>query len=132
MKKNLCISIRFLHPQPVFHGRSYGGGPEWPPSPLRLFQALVDAFANQWRTDCIVDSAKPLIDCLQQNEAPIIVAAKHFVGTAVRLAVPNNDLDVWAGPLSKGNDPKKQPNELKSITDAQAAQQAGRSAPAGF
>ena len=38
MSDYLCITVRFL--QPYSHGRGDGGEPEWPPSPLRLFQAL--------------------------------------------------------------------------------------------
>jgi CRISPR-associated protein Csb2 len=39
--------------------------------------------------------------------------------------VPNNDLDVWARPISKGNEPKKQPNELKAMKQIRPAYLAG-------
>jgi CRISPR-associated protein Csb2 len=39
MPSYLCLSAIFLDAE--FHGRRDGGEPEWPPSPLRLFQALV-------------------------------------------------------------------------------------------
>jgi CRISPR-associated protein Csb2 len=41
----LCISVHFLLDE--FHGRGDQGDPEWPPSPLRLFQALVNTAARQ-------------------------------------------------------------------------------------
>ncbi|MBI2806678.1 MAG: type I-U CRISPR-associated protein Cas5/Cas6 [Planctomycetes bacterium] len=125
MKHYLCISIRFLHPQPSFHGRSDGGEPEWPPSPLRLFQAIVDASASQWRDARFVEVADRFIKWLQSQAQPIIIAPEHYVGTPVRIAVPNNDLDVWAGPLSKGNEPKKQPNELKTMKTVRPTHLAG-------
>jgi D-alanine transaminase len=43
------LSIRFL--APVFHGRADGEQREWPPSPLRLFQALVAAAAALKRAE---------------------------------------------------------------------------------
>jgi hypothetical protein len=49
MASVLCITIRFLDPVPQFHGRGDTGDPEWPPSPLRLFQAMVSAAASRWR-----------------------------------------------------------------------------------
>jgi CRISPR-associated protein Csb2 len=115
MSNVLSITTRFLHPEPSFHGRNDGGEPEWPPSPLRLFQALVDAAANRWREPQFGGYAKPALEWFQQLAAPEVVAPAHTVGTPFRIAVPNNDLDVWAGPISKGNEPKKQPNELKTM-----------------
>ena len=46
MNSFLCITIRFL--QPYAHGRGEEGEPEWPPSPLRVLQALVAAGAGRW------------------------------------------------------------------------------------
>lgn len=115
MPNVLCITIQFLDPEPGFHGKADGGEPEWPPSPLRLFQALVDAAASRWRAHNFDDSAKPILIWLEKLAAPTIIAPAHHVGVPVRIAVPNNDLDVWAGPLSRGVEPKKQPNTLKTM-----------------
>lgn len=41
MTRALLISVRFLDPR--FHGRGDSDSPEWPPSPARLFQALIRA-----------------------------------------------------------------------------------------
>ena len=40
------ISVHFL--QPYCHARGESDAPEWPPSPLRVFQALVNAAAARW------------------------------------------------------------------------------------
>ncbi len=49
MSRILCIAFRFIQPFPVFHGRHDGGQPEWPPSPMCAFQALVNAAAFRYR-----------------------------------------------------------------------------------
>jgi CRISPR-associated protein Csb2 len=119
MSNVLRITVRFLDAEPSFHGRRDGGESEWPPSPLRLFQALIDAAANRWREPHFVAYAKPALEWLQALRPSEIVSPPHHVGTPFRIAVPNNDLDVWAGPASRGNKPKKQPNELKTMKTVQ-------------
>ncbi|MER3462825.1 MAG: type I-U CRISPR-associated protein Cas5/Cas6, partial [Armatimonadota bacterium] len=39
MTRHLCISVTPL--DDLFHGKGDDDEPEWPPSPMRLFQALV-------------------------------------------------------------------------------------------
>jgi len=115
MSTFLCIGVRFLDPCPAFHGRTDGGEPEWPPSPLRLFQALVAAATSRWRKPHFQEYAYPALEWLQRQGASIIVAPSHHVGMPVRMAVPNNDLDVVATGWAKRHEPKKQPNELKTM-----------------
>ncbi len=110
-----CVSVTFLDPQPSFHGRGDAGKPEWPPSPLRVFQALVAAAAAHWRESQFWEYAKPALGWLEQQPAPTILAPSGHVGIPVRLAVPNNDLDVVATAWSRGQEPKKQPSELKTM-----------------
>jgi CRISPR-associated protein Csb2 len=121
MPSYLCVTIRFLDPEPSFHGRRDGGDPEWPPSPLRVFQSLVDAAASRWRAQQFDDYARPALTWLEGLPAPVVYAPDHHLGVPVRIAVPNNDLDAWAGPLSRGLQPKKQPNELKTMKTVQRA-----------
>ena len=115
MTSLLCISIRFLHPSPVYHGIRDGGEPEWPPSPLRLFQALVSSATHRWRDTQFEAYPKLALEWLQAQGAPAIIAPSHAVGTTFRIAVPNNDLDVVASAWSKGAEPKKGPSELKTM-----------------
>jgi len=115
VSSQLCFSIRFIGSVPTFHGERDGGDPEWPPSPLRLFQAILDASASRWRGKLFDEYPKPALGWLQTLGSPTIIATASHVGVPFRIAVPNNDLDVWAGPFSKGNEPKKQPNELKTM-----------------
>ena len=45
MPSHFCLSVCFL--DAAFHGRGDSGKSEWPPSPHRVFQALVAAGARQ-------------------------------------------------------------------------------------
>lgn len=112
MSLHLCISIRFL--DRVFHGRRDGEAPEWPPSPLRVFQALVASSARSTPDPTLGEGAVAL-RWLEALEPPVILAPAASFGTPVRTAVPNNDLDLVAAAWSKGKDPAKQPNELKTM-----------------
>ena len=57
MPAHLCLSVTFLDGE--FHGRRDGGESEWPPSPLRLFQALVATAAARWRDESQSEFAVP-------------------------------------------------------------------------
>ena len=60
MQSYLCITVRFI--QPFSHGRRDGDDLEWPPSPLRLFQALVASSAGLWNERTAVKSAAPCVE----------------------------------------------------------------------
>lgn len=111
----LCVSIRVLGSDPVFHGCGDGGVPEWPPSPLRVFQALVAAAASRWPTSEFKVIAAPVLEQLAGRVPSTIVAPESRPGVPFRIAVPNNDLDVLALSWSKGRLPNKQPAELKTM-----------------
>ncbi|MCI0365529.1 MAG: type I-U CRISPR-associated protein Csb2 [Phycisphaerales bacterium] len=100
-----------------FHGTRDGGAPEWPPSPLRLFQALVDAAASRWREPRFAEHAKPMFEWFQQLSPAIILAPNHRFGVPFRIAVPNNDWDSPARVWSKGGEPVKphRPIDLKTM-----------------
>lgn len=84
MSRYLCVSATFL--DPWFHGRG-DDRPEWPPSPMRLFQALVRAAATD-------EDARPSLRWLEQREeAPLIVAPQAELATGYTVYVPNNDGD---------------------------------------
>ncbi len=103
MRYVLCITIRFLDPVPQFHGRGNNGDPEWPPSPLRLFQALVSASANRWRENQFWDYARPAMQWLETTQPSIVspqVSAESF---GYRMYVPNNSGDLMTAAWARGD-----------------------------
>ncbi len=101
MPSYLCLSIHFL--DPAFHGRTDGGAPEWPPSPLRVYQALVAASAARWGERHQVSYARPALRWLEEQPHPAIVAPEAVTGSAYRLSVPNNAMDLVGRAWSRGN-----------------------------
>lgn len=98
MPMHFGLSIVF--PSSSFHGRRDRGRPEWPPSPLRVFQALVAAAAARGRLDAMTAAFK----WLEQQAPPLIVAPASRPGSGYRLSVPNNAMDVVARNWSRGGD----------------------------
>ena len=97
MKQFLCIQVRFLRGS--CHGRGDGGVPEWPPSPLRLFQALVAAASFRWGWGKQIDSAADdsavdFLRWLENLSAPEILAPPVRETAPFRLYVPNNTADL--------------------------------------
>ena len=114
MTMYLCITVRFA--DPTFRGRADSGSPEWPPSPLRLFQALVAASAARFgNPDRFPESVAPAFEWLAGLHPPIIVAPPGIPGTPFRTAVPNNDMDVVARDWARRAESAKQPAELKTL-----------------
>ena len=114
MNSILCLSIRLLDSLPEFHGQSGDGEPEWPPSPLRVFQALVAA-AGRWREERFKTSSLFALEWLERQLPPQIVSPSIRTGVAIRIAVPNNDMDSVANAWAKGLEPRKQSSELKTL-----------------
>ncbi len=100
---HLLLTVRFLDDR--YHGLLDRGGPsEWPPSPFRLFQALVAGVAR--RGELVVGDDVPsntnftpigqALGWLQQHtreHPPIIIAPKSKPGQAITRFAPNNDGD---------------------------------------
>lgn len=87
----LLISVRF-------HDGRYHGSGEWPPSPARLFQALVAGAARGQNLSKRAVEAFEWLECL---DAPAIAAPLAYIGQGFKTFVPNNDLD------AVGGDPKR-------------------------
>jgi len=99
----LCLTITFLDPR--FHGRRDGGESEWPPSPLRLYQAIVAANALPTAS---IDHLGPALRWLESLPPPTILAPASQLGDPYRLSVPDNQLDLvtksWAKGVYDGKD----------------------------
>src|SRR5262245_48698221 len=95
------LSIRLL--DAAFHGRGDGEEPEWPPSPLRAFQALVNAAARRWGIAQFECYACPALQWLEGLESPTIVAPPGRTATRpYRLYVPNNAGDLMVAGWARG------------------------------
>ncbi|AWM35563.1 CRISPR-associated protein, family (Cas_GSU0054) [Gemmata obscuriglobus] len=102
MPSQFCITVRFL--QPCAHGRGDGEEPEWPPSPLRVFQALVAAAAARWNERTRLEYAVPALEWLAKQPAPTVIASQGVPsGVKYRLYVPDNVADKVAKAWSGGN-----------------------------
>ena len=103
MVAELRISVRFL--QPYSHGRGDDGLPEWPPSPLRLFQALVASGVGRQVDPSLRSRAIDALHWLEIRAAPEVVAPAAEPGAApLRLFVPDNVGDKVAKSWSGGGE----------------------------
>ena len=98
MTASLLITVRFHEGR--YHGQDdrFNGVDGWPPSPGRLFQALVAGAA--WGARFLAEDELAL-KWLEHLDPPRIAAPATRRGRAVKLFVPNNDLD------SVGGDPER-------------------------
>jgi CRISPR-associated protein Csb2 len=93
LEQYFCITIRPLGE--FWHGRSEEGGVEYPPSPFRLFQALVaGAYMGAYAGDQPEQKRKAL-EWLEKQEPPIIIAPSHRELQPLGIYVPNNDADKY-------------------------------------
>lgn len=83
----LLLSVRF-------HDGRYHGSGDWPPSPARLFQALV---AGAARGGSLPGHALEAFQWLEGLGPPVITTPPAYVGQAFKNFVPNNDLDAVGG-----------------------------------
>jgi CRISPR-associated protein Csb2 len=100
MPSLLKISVRFLLDE--FDGRGDGGEPEWPPSPLRLFQTLTNSAARLG-----MDAFAPSLEHLEKLPPPLIIASKPAAVQprfGFKTFVPNNAGDLVAKSWVCGRD----------------------------
>lgn len=100
METHFCITVRLLDPR--FHGRGDGGAPEWPPSPLRLFQSLV-ATASRLGGGSLRPEHHAALQWLEEQPPPHLVAPFCVPSLGYRLSVPNNAMDIVASAWARGN-----------------------------
>lgn len=102
MKPSLCISFRFIQPYPVFHGRGDGDEPEWPPSPLRAFQALLNAACLRTRGKPLAPELRSALQVIEVLRPAIIAPRSTLSTTGHRAYVPHNQYDLVFAALHKG------------------------------
>lgn len=98
----LVVEVRLLTGR--YHGLRDNGRADWPPAPLRLFQALVaGAYGGRWTAEeeAVKDAA---FLWLENLEPPAIAAPAVRAGAPINAFVPNNDLDAVGGDLGKVGD----------------------------
>jgi CRISPR-associated protein Csb2 len=91
MKRYLCISVTLL--DPLFHGKGDRDEPEWPPSPMRLFQTLLAGSRTSCRNREWSDAKADAFRWLEKRKPPLILAPAARRAPAYTLFVPNNDSD---------------------------------------
>lgn len=75
-----------------FHAPRYHGRPEWPPSPARLFQAVVAGVGPR-----LDEAALDALRWWEGKPPPVIAAPRQRPGAVLTRFVPNNDLDAKKG-----------------------------------
>lgn len=82
-----------------YHGIAQGA-PEWPPSPARVFQALVAGVA---RGGALPGECVRALEWLERLPLPVIAAPRVRRGMPFTLFVPNNDADAVEDPRDSSN-----------------------------
>ena len=89
-ERALLIELRLLADR-------YHGERDWPPSPFRLFQALVaGAYGGRWRSEP-EDDKDAAFRGLERLPPPLIAAPPMRALRATTYFVPNNDIDAVGG-----------------------------------
>jgi len=116
MGRSLCISVTYLLGR--YHGQTDNArAPEWPPSPLRFFQALVAAAHAGRGSSPLPDDVEAALRWLERRDPPLILAPPSHDAAPYALSVPNNDLDKPARAWAAGREPgeNEQPAKLRTI-----------------
>src|SRR3989304_426401 len=88
MKQMLRISVRFLDDR--YHGRvDCGRSAEWPPSPMRLFQAIV---AGGSIGGSLPQTLQRGLEWLERQSPPTIIAPIALETGGYSTYIPNPDL----------------------------------------
>lgn len=103
--KYLAIRVSFLNGK--FHGRGDLNTPEWPPSPFRLFQALVATTGAPRQSTSDDDQA---LKWLSSLPAPTIFAPPTVQGIPYQTSVPNNAMDIVAKAWARRSEGSKDAN----------------------
>jgi len=113
MVESLCLDLWIRIHGGRFHGMN-GAADEWPPSPGRVFQALVAAAS---RGQTIREKARDALRWLETLVPPTVAAPHMTRGQAIDLFVPNNDLDAVGGRVERIGDIRTQKHVAPKIFD---------------
>ena len=97
MARHLLLTVR-LHGDGRGVARFHGmvqGNPEWPPSPARVFQALV---AGNAQGEGLTREVWDALEWMERLPPPAIAAPRAQRGSRATLYVPNNDADAQPDP----------------------------------
>src|SRR5262249_5575771 len=103
MKPSLCFSFRFIQPYPLFHGRGDADEAEWPPSPMRAFQALLNAACLRTRGKPLADEVRSALQVIEVLRPSIIAPRATLGATGHRAYVPHNHADLVTAAWDRGN-----------------------------
>lgn len=103
MKPELCISIRFIQPLPLFHGRRDSEQSEWPPSPMRMFQALINAASLRVRGRQLPPNVSQALQTLEVLRPEVIAPRASPSTVGYRAYVPHNQSDLVTAAWYRGN-----------------------------
>ncbi len=108
MLTHFCISIRLL--DRTFHGRKDRRLPEWPPSPLRVYQALVASASRMGENGLGASDVQSALTWLEQRTTPSLIIAPQAYSYSPNgkrhgyvLSAPNNVMDIVARAWARGN-----------------------------
>lgn len=103
MTIDLCITVRFIHPYPLYHGRRDGEQPEWPPSPMRIFQALLNAASLRVRGRKLPPTLRRALETLEPVRPQIVAPRARVSSVGYRTYVPHNQADLVSSAWFRGN-----------------------------
>src|SRR5262245_46137634 len=103
MTVDLCISVRFVHPYPLYHGRRDAKQPEWPPSPMRVFQALFNAASLRVRGRALPPDMRYALEALEQLRPEIVAPHASVSSVGYRAYVPHNQADLVSAAWFRGD-----------------------------
>jgi CRISPR-associated protein Csb2 len=103
MNPILCITFRFIQPFPLFHGSGDAGVPEWPPSPMRAFQALVNAASLRYRGKALPSDVEVALTLIEAIRPSILAPDAKPSTVGYRAYVPHNQTDLVTAAWDRGN-----------------------------
>jgi CRISPR-associated protein Csb2 len=104
MSSTLCISFRFVQPFPLFHGRGDADEPEWPPSPMRAFQALLNAACLRTRGKPLPPEIRSALRAIEVLQPSIVAPRATLCSVGHRAYVPHNQADLVMAAWKRGNE----------------------------